>query len=129
MKNEQHGHACLHPHSGNRRFAGLSMVAAVVPVFLCFALFGTAPAQEEDTGEGTAAVGEISELVEKIIDGMKKIDDNLLNADAAGTGDRMNENIRNIEELLKNTLDGSQQVVKDLDELIRRARYQNSGKG
>ena len=67
------------------------------------------------------------DLVQLIREGMKKIDESLLGAAARDVPEKLQENIRYIEELLKSTRDQSSQVIKNLDELIKSVKYQKSG--
>ena len=95
-----------------------------IACFLACSFSLSAMAQEEGP---TPEQEKQAELVKRIQEGMKKIDDNLLNARTKGVKDDLEQNIENIEKLLKNTRDLSSQVVGDLDELIKSIKYRKGG--
>lgn len=72
---------------------------------------------------------EAEELVQRIHEGMKKVDENLMDAKARGVSETIEENIRNIEKLLEDTRKQSDQVISDLDELIKSIKYQQCNSG
>ena len=80
---------------------------------------------------GLGPGGEAQALIERIREGMKKVDENLLSASARGVPEKMKENARYLEELLDDTRGRAGQVIRDLDRLIRSVKYmkQQSGGG
>lgn len=97
---------------------------------LCF-LFAlmTGPLMAQQGMVPNEQSGGAEELVRQIKEGMQKIDDNLLNAQTEGVGESLEENIRNIEKLLNDTRQQSNQVIQNLDELIKSIKYQQCGSG
>ena len=70
-----------------------------------------------------------AELIDRIRQGLKKIDENLLGAKVDDTAEGMRRNIRDMEKLLEDTRGRSAQVIQDLDELIRGVKYKQCGSG
>jgi hypothetical protein len=91
-----------------------------------FAWPATGQEQEQEQGP-TPEQEKQAELVQRIQEGMKKIDENLLGARTKGVKEGLEENIENIEKLLENTRNLSSQVIGDLDELIKSIKYRKGG--
>ena len=132
-----YGDLCAYPGTTRRIFR---FFAATVPALFFLLSFGMGSAraqeeeQEQEKKEEKKMVevplpgqGEEDDLVQRIRDGMKKIDESLLGATARDVPEKLQENIRYIEELLKGTRDQSSQVIKNLEELIKSVKYQKSG--
>jgi hypothetical protein len=114
----------------------------VIGVGCALLIGGAAGAFGQDPGPGTgegepapnaidaaSAQKEAASLVQRIQEGMKRIDENLMRAGAEGAaGARVDlkENIRNLEKLLDETKSQSNQVIQDLDALIRSIKYRKS---
>lgn len=73
--------------------------------------------------------GEAQELIKRIREGMKEVDENLLAASARGVRQKMKENARYMEELLDETRAKAGQVIRDLDALIRNVKYRKQQSG
>jgi len=109
-----------------RRICPVTRISLMVSALL-IVMFVELPAQE-----GTVPLKQPSgaeELVQRIQDSMQKIDDNLMNAQAEGVGNSLEENIRNIEKLLDETRQQSGQVIQDLEDLIQSVKYQQCSSG
>ena len=130
-------HECGRP--GMRGGLSRFLTAFMPALFLVWAVgLEGAGAQEEGGEEGKEGLekvelptqkGGAEELVRKIREGMKEIDENLLGATARDVPEKLKDNIRYIEELLNDTRGRSQQVIKDLEELIKNVKYQKSNSG
>ena len=73
--------------------------------------------------------GEAEALIERIREGMKKEDENLLAASARGVSRKMKANARYLEELLHETRSDANRVIRDLDTLIKSVKYRKQQSG
>jgi hypothetical protein len=111
------------------RWKGLDLFQG--PAILFAILFAFAATERASSQERTPMEpdNEAAKLVERIQEGMKKIDENLMEASASGVKEDLEENIRNIEKLLNDTQNMSSQVIQSLDQLIKSIKYKKCGSG
>lgn len=107
------------PFRGLERGAWIATALLLAPLVLSNAAL---PQEEADAIDP-------QELVKRIQEGMHEIDQNLADASAAGVREKMSQNVRYMEELLKDTQNQSRFVISALDELIKSIKYRKCGSG
>lgn len=107
------------------RCRGLKRVAWIAAALLLSPLILSNAALSQEEADAV----DPQELVKRIQEGMREIDQNLADASAAGVREKMNQNIRYMEELLKDTQNRSRFVISALDELIKSIKYRKCGSG
>ncbi len=99
--------------SGSSRIGRLGLIALVAIGLVC-ALSGALRAQQQPSDEDQR----LAELIKKIEDGMRTIDENLNEVRAARV-----EKEKTVPGILNETRRRHQQVIRDLEELIRSIKY------
>ena len=120
--------------SGSLPFLRAKAPALLFLPLLVFLIQGPILAQEQEEQQQEPRQQESplpsnpgADLLERIKKAMNEIDENLSDASTAGVRKRMEQNVRDLEDLLKDTQQKSSEVISDLEELIQSIKYQKCG--